>query len=82
MKCIYCGRENEESDKRCRGCGANLSIPVATGEPAIFWEAEFNKLSYRLNDVKISARNWEKTATWVAVISIIEFFIIIALVGV
>ncbi len=82
MICSYCGRENENNDRRCHGCGAHLPIPVMIDDPAVFWEEEFRKLAYRLDDIQTGARNWEKTAAWVSLIAIIEIFIIIALVSV
>jgi predicted amidophosphoribosyltransferase len=82
MKCTYCNRENEDTDRHCRGCGAHLSVPVVIDEQAEAWEYEFNNLSRHLDSIRSSANNLEKTATWVAVISIIEFFIIVALVSV
>jgi predicted amidophosphoribosyltransferase len=81
MKCTYCDRENEDTDRHCRGCGAHLSVPVVIDEQAEAWEFEFNNLSRHLDSIRSSAKNWEHTATWVAVISIIEFFVIVALVG-
>lgn len=82
MKCIYCDRENDDNDRNCHGCGAHLSIPAVIDNQAVFWEDEFNQLSGHMDSIRSSAKNWEHTATWVAVISIIEFFVIIALVGV
>ena len=76
MKCNYCGRESEDTDRHCRGCGAHLSVPVAIDEQAMDWEFEFNNLSRHLDSIRSSAKNWEHTATWASVIAIIEFFII------
>ena len=76
MKCNYCGRESEDTDRHCRGCGAHLSVPIAIDEQAMDWEDKFKQLSDHMEIVMTRAHNLEKTSLWASVIAIIEFFII------